>query len=311
MLKYAAKRLALIFPILLGVSMLSFSLMHLIPGDPAEILFRQRGAIPTPEAVEEFRTELGMSEPLPIQYLNWLYGLLHGDMGRSISVNYGKPVLSEIMLRFPATLKLAVSSLLVSLLISLPLGILSAIRPNSLVDYLVLAGTSFGTAIPSFWLGLILMLYFSVHLGWLPVFGYGGIDHIILPSATLGVGMAALTTRLVRSSMLEVLRQEYITTARAKGLSERTIITKHALKNALIPVATVAGLQFGWLLEGAVFVEVIFNRPGIGKLLVDSISSRDIPVVQGCVLFIAFVFVLTNLLIDISYALFDPRVRYD
>jgi len=208
-------------------------------------------------------------------------------------------------------LKLAVSSLLVSLLISLPLGILSAIRPNSLVDYLVLAGTSFGTAIPSFWLGLILMLYFSVHLGWLPVFGYGGIDHIILPSATLGVGMAALTTRLVRSSMLEVLRQEYITTARAKGLSERTIITKHALKNALIPVATVAGLQFGWLLEGAVFVEVIFNRPGIGKLLVDSISSRDIPVVQGCVLFIAFVFVLTNLLIDISYALFDPRVRYD
>jgi len=311
MLKYIAKRLVLLVPILLGISLLTFSLMHLIPGDPAEILLRQQGIIPTQEAIEKFREQMDLNDPLPIQYFNWMSCLLHGDLGSSLSVSYGKPVLSEIIFRFPRTLELAVVSLLISLLISVPLGILAAVKQNSVIDHLTLVGASLGIAMPVFWLGLLLILLFSVHLGWLPVCGYGSIKHIILPSITLGIGMAALTTRLMRASMLEVLEEDYIITARGKGLGERIVILKHALRNALIPVVTVAGLQFGWLLEGAVFVEVIFTWPGVGKLLVDSISARDIPMVQGCVLFVACVFVLVNLAVDISYGMLDPRVRYE
>ena len=311
MLKYIAKRLVLLVPILLGISLLTFSLMHLIPGDPAEILLRQQGIIPTQEAIEKFREQMDLNDPLPIQYFNWMYCLLHGDLGSSLSVSYGKPVLSEIIFRFPRTLELAVVSLLISLLISIPLGILAAVKQNSAIDHLTLVGASLGIAMPVFWLGLLLILLFSVHLGWFPVCGYGSVKHIILPSITLGIGMAALTTRLMRASMLEVLEEDYIITARGKGLRERIVILKHALRNALIPVVTVAGLQFGWLLEGAVFVEVIFTWPGVGKLLVDSISARDIPMVQGCVLFVACVFVLVNLAVDISYGMLDPRVRYE
>ena len=311
MLKYIAKRLVLLVPILLGISLLTFSLMHLIPGDPAEILLRQQGIIPTQEAIEKFREQMDLNDPLPIQYFNWMYCLLHGDLGSSLSVSYGKPVLSEIIFRFPRTLELAAVSLLISLLISVPLGILAAVKQNSVIDHLTLVGASLGIAMPVFWLGLLLILLFSVHLGWFPVCGYGSVKHIILPSITLGIGMAALTTRLMRASMLEVLEEDYIITARGKGLRERIVILKHALRNALIPVVTVAGLQFGWLLEGAVFVEVIFTWPGVGKLLVDSISARDIPMVQGCVLFVACVFVLVNLAVDISYGMLDPRVRYE
>ncbi len=311
MLMYIAKRLVLLVPILLGISLLTFSLMHLIPGDPAEILMRQQGIIPTQENIEKFREQMGLTEPLPIQYFNWLSCLLHGDLGSSLSVSYGKPVLSEILLRFPRTLELAAFSLLISLLISIPLGIIAAIKQNSAIDHLTLVGASLGIAMPSFWLGLLLILLFSVYLGWLPVCGYGSLKHIILPAITLGIGMAALTTRLMRASMLEVLGENYIITARGKGLRERNVIMKHALRNALIPVVTVAGLQFGWLIEGAVFVEMIFTWPGIGKLLVDSIFARDIPMVQGCVLFIAFVFVLVNLAVDISYGMLDPRIRYE
>lgn len=311
MLMYIAKRLVLLVPILLGISLLTFSLMHLIPGDPAEILLRQQGIIPTQEAIEKFREQMDLNDPLPIQYFNWMYCLLHGDLGSSLSVSYGKPVLSEIIFRFPRTLELAAVSLLISLLISIPLGILAAVKQNSAIDHLTLVGASLGIAMPVFWLGLLLMWLFSVHLGWFPVCGYGSIKHIILPSITLGIGMAALTTRLMRASMLEVLEEDYIITARGKGLRERIVILKHALRNALIPVVTVAGLQFGWLLEGAVFVEVIFTWPGVGKLLVDSISARDIPMVQGCVLFVACVFVLVNLAVDISYGMLDPRVRYE
>ena len=311
MLMYIAKRLVLLVPILLGISLLTFSLMHLIPGDPAEILLRQQGIIPTQEAIEKFREQMDLNDPLPIQYFNWMYCLLHGDLGSSLSVSYGKPVLSEIIFRFPRTLELAAVSLLISLLISIPLGILAAVKQNSAIDHLTLVGASLGIAMPVFWLGLLLMWLFSVHLGWFPVCGYGSVKHIILPSITLGIGMAALTTRLMRASMLEVLEEDYIITARGKGLRERIVILKHALRNALIPVVTVAGLQFGWLLEGAVFVEVIFTWPGVGKLLVDSISARDIPMVQGCVLFVACVFVLVNLAVDISYGMLDPRVRYE
>jgi peptide/nickel transport system permease protein len=220
-------------------------------------------------------------------------------------------VLDEILTRLPATVELAIAGMLVSLIIAIPVGIISATKQYSIVDNVSMLGALLGVSMPNFWLGLLLILLFSLHLGWLPVFGRGGIEHLILPAITLGTGMAAITTRLVRSSMLEVLRQDYIRTARAKGLNEKTVIGKHALKNALIPVVTVVGLQFGFLLEGAVIVEVIFAWPGMGRLLVDSIFARDFHVIQGCVLFIAVMFVLFNLLVDISYAYIDPRIRYE
>jgi len=310
MIQYIVKRLLLLVPTLFGVSLLAFLLMHMIPGDPAEILLRQQGTIPTPEAIEKFKEQMNLDDPLPVQYFNWLSHLLHGDLGSSLVVNYGRPVFPEILLRLPRTLELAAVSLIISLLISIPLGIIASVKQNSITDYLTLVGASIGVAIPGFWLGLLLILLFSIYLGWFPVCGYGSNEYIILPSVTLGIGMASLTTRLMRASMLEVLDKDYIKTARGKGLKEYVIIVRHAIKNALIPVITVAGLQFGWLLEGAVFVEVIFSWPGIGKLLIDSISVRDIPMVQGCVLFITFVYVLVNLAVDISYSILDPRVRY-
>jgi peptide/nickel transport system permease protein len=220
-------------------------------------------------------------------------------------------VLSEILVRFPATVKLAVVSMLVALIIAIPVGIISATRQYSFVDNVSMMGAMLGVSMPNFWLGLLLILLFSVHLGWFPVCGYGGFEHIILPALTLGTGIAAVITRLMRSSMLEVLRQDYIRTARAKGLSEKLVVSRHALKNALIPVVTVIGMQFGRVLEGAVIVETIFAWPGIGKLLVDSIYARDFAMIQGGVLFVAVIFVIVNLAVDISYTYLDPRIRYE
>jgi peptide/nickel transport system permease protein len=255
------------------------------------------------------RTEFGLDQPVYIQYFNWLGNVLRGDFGYSFRTD--RPVLDEILTRLPATLQLALAGMLVALVIAIPVGIISATRQYSAVDNLSMFGALLGVSMPNFWLGLLLIMFFSVHLGWLPVFGRGGIEHLILPAITLGTGMAAITTRLMRSSMLEVLRQDYIRTARAKGLSEKVVICKHALKNALIPVVTVVGLQFGFLLEGAVIVEVIFAWPGIGRLLVDSIFARDFPVIQGCILFIAVMFVFVNLLVDSSYTYLDPKIRYE
>ena len=311
MLRYAVRRLALMVLTVLGISLLTFSLLHLVPGDPAEILLRQQGVAPTPEALDKFREAAGLSEPLPLQYLRWLNSAIHGDLGRSLAVSYGRPVLPEVLIRLVATLELASASLAFSILISLPLGVLSAARRGSWLDKSLLFVSSLGTAVPAFWLGPLLILIFSVYLGWLPVCGRGGLEHLILPTLTLGIGAAALTSRVVQASMIEALLEDCILTAKAKGLPEVHIILKHALRNALLPLVTVLGLQFGWLLQGAVFAEVIFTWPGLGKLLVDSISSRDLPMVQGCVLMTSLVFVLVNLTIDILYSLLDPRVRYD
>jgi len=311
MLSYAARRLVLMVPTLLGISILAFSLLHLVPGDPAEILLRQQGVVPTPEALEGFRTAAGLNEPLALQYLHWLNSAIHGDLGRSLAVSYGRPVLPEVLSRLAATLELASASLAFAILISLPLGILSAVRRGSWLDKSLLLGSALGTAMPAFWLGPLLMLTFSLYLGWLPVCGRGGLEHLILPALTLGIGAAALTSKVVQAGMIDALEENFILAARAKGLPEECIILKHALRNALLPLITVSGLQFGWLLEGAVFVEVIFTWPGLGKLLVDSIFSRDFPMVQGCVLFISLVFVLVNLAVDILYSWIDPRVRYD
>ncbi|MCL0057621.1 ABC transporter permease [Dehalococcoidales bacterium] len=310
MLTYIIRRIGLMIFILLGVSVITFSMIHLVPGDPAEIIAMERyGEEITAETIEFVRTELGLDQPVYIQYFRWLTNVLQGDLGYSFRTD--RPVLDEILTRLPATIQLALAGMLVALIIAIPVGVISATRQYSAVDNLSMFGALLGVSIPNFWLGLLLIMFFSVHLGWLPVFGRGGIEHLILPALTLGTGMAAITTRLIRSSMLEVLGQDYIRTARAKGLKEKVVIYKHALKNAMIPVVTIVGLQFAFLLEGAVIVEMIFAWPGIGRLLVDSIFARDFMLIQGCILFIAAMFVLVNLLVDLSYAYLDPKIRYE
>lgn len=310
MLIYILRRLGLMIFILLGVSVITFSMMHLVPGDPAEVIAMERyGEEITAETIEFVRAEFGLDQPVYLQYFNWLTNVLQGDLGYSFRTD--RPVLDEILARLPATLQLALAGMLIALVIAIPVGIISATRQYSAVDNISMFGALLGVSMPNFWLGLLLIMFFSVHLGWLPVFGRGGIEHLILPAITLGTGMAAITTRLIRSSMLEVLGQDYIRTARAKGLKEKVVIYKHALKNAMIPVVTIVGLQFAFLLEGAVIVEVIFAWPGIGRLLVDSIFARDFMLIQGCILFIAAMFVLVNLLVDVSYAYLDPKIRYE
>ena len=296
--------------ILLCVSAITFSLMHLVPGDPAQIIAEKKyGEEVTTATVELVRKEMGLDRPIFIQYFSWLRGIFQGDFGESFRT--GLPVWDEIMNRLPATAELALAAILVSLIIAIPVGVISAVKQYSLLDNASMIGAMVGVSMPNFWLGLLLILLFSVHLEWLPVFGRGELKHLILPALTLGTGMAAITTRLTRSSILEVLKQDYVRTARAKGLTETVVINSHVLKNSLIPVVTVVGLQFGALLEGAVVVEVIFAWPGIGRLLYDSIFARDYPVIQGCVFIIAMIYVTVNLLVDISYAWLDPRIRYE
>lgn len=310
MLKYVLKRLLLVFVVVLGVTVVTFSAMQFAPGDPAEMIAVARyGEDLTQGEIEWVRATEGLDAPVYIQYLRWLEHVLHLDLGKS-QITY-EDVLEEILTRFPATLVLAISSLILSLLIALPTGIISAIRKNTIVDNACMTGALLGVSMPNFWLGLLLIWLFSLSLGLLPSFGYGGIKHLILPTITLGTSMAAITTRLTRSSMLDVLNQDYIVMAKAKGLDARTILLKHALKNAMLPVITFVGLQLGFLLGGAVIVETIFAWPGIGKLLVDSIYARDFALVQGCVLFIAVIFALSNLAVDIIYAYLDPRIRYE
>ncbi|AKB31445.1 Dipeptide transport system permease protein DppB [Methanosarcina siciliae HI350] len=311
MLKFILKRMVLMFIVILGVTMLTFLIMHLTPGDPAEMiaLARQGAESLTPENIERIRVEEGLDAPVHIQYIKWLQHLLQGDLGCSL-IN-GEPVLSEILNRFPATLKLALASMFVALIIAIPLGIITASKQYSLFDNLSMMGAMVGVSMPSFWFALLLIHLFALHLGWFPVYGSGSFEHMILPALTLGTGMAAVLTRFTRSNMLDALRQDYIRTARSKGLTEKLITVKHALKNALIPVITVIGIQFGRVLEGSVIVETIFAWPGIGKLLVDSIYSRDFAMIQGGVLFVAVIFVLVNLFVDISYTCLDPRIRYE
>lgn len=309
MKQYLIKRLFYLIPVMLGVSIITFGLINLAPGDPAEIILRSSGVEPTLEAVDALREELGLNDPVYIQYGRWFRDVLHLDLGQSYRT--GRPVAEEIFSRFPATLELTVAAIFFMLLISIPSGILAALHRHAFVDHLSRIWALAGASLPGFWLGLLLIYYFSVKLGIFPVMGRGGLDHLVLPAVTLGFGMAATYARLLRASMLEVLGQDYIKVARARGLKEKLIVGRHALKNALLPVVTAFGMSFGHLLGGAVIVETIFAWPGVGKFFVDAIFNRDYPVIQGYALFMAVVFVIVNLLVDIAYVFLDPRIRLE
>ncbi len=305
MIAFIQQRLLLAIPTVFAVSAAVFLMLHLIPGDPASIYLGDNLA--TPERLERIRHEMGLDRPIHVQYLDFVGRALQGDLGRSLQ--NGRPVALELSERLPRTAELAAAAFIVSLLVGVSLGILSALRHNTWVDTLSMFVALVGVSMPIFWLGLLAILVFSIQLSWFPVTGQQGIVSLVLPATVLGIVSSATLARLVRSSMLEVLRHEYVTTARAKGLKERVVVRRHALKNALIPVVTVLGLEVGSLLSGAVITETVFARPGIGKLIVDSIQSKDFTVVQGGVLFVAVVYVVVNLAVDVSYAFLDPRIR--
>ncbi len=302
--KYVLRRLLLLIPVVLGVTFLVFGIMHLTPGDPAKL---KLGEMAPPEQVEAMREEMGLNDPFLIQYAKYVGNALKGDFGRSYSTN--REVFDEVMSRFPATLKLAVTASIISILIGIPAGIISATKQYTLTDSVTMVLALIGVSMPVFWLGLMLILLFSVNLGWLPSSGSQTLKHLILPAVTLGLSSTAIITRMTRSSMLEVIRQDYIRTARAKGVSERVVINKHALKNALIPVVTVIGLQFGNLLGGAVLTESVFSWPGVGRLMVEAIRQKDTPTVLASIVFISVTFSIVNLCVDILYAFLDPRIK--
>jgi len=304
MLQLIGRRLLAMVPLLLAVSVVVFSFIHLLPGDPA-VLFLGEEA--TPENLARFRAKLGFDRPLVVQYGEWLGHAVRGDLGRSIRTN--QPVTQAIVERLPVTLRLIGGAMLVSLCIAVPLGVISAVKRNSGVDLASTFFALFGFSTPNFWLGLILIYVFALVLRWLPPSGFEGIRSLILPSITLGTALAALVTRQLRSGMLEVLRQDYVRTAQAKGLADRVVIGKHALKNALISVVTVIGLQIGALLGNTIITESLFALPGVGRLMIDSVFSRDFFVVQGVILFLAVGYVVANLVVDITYSYLDPRIR--
>ncbi|MDD4363764.1 MAG: ABC transporter permease [Atribacterota bacterium] len=330
---YITKRLLMLIPVLLGASILVFSLIHLAPGDPARTIAGEHASIQTIERIQE---KYGLDKPLPTQYWIWLKQALKGDFGRSIVSN--EFVGKEIWDRFPNTVELTVLAMFIAVAVGVFAGIISASRQYSLLDYSVMGVALFGVSMPVFWLGIMLMMIFGVYLRWLPIGGrisimipftritgfylldsiitgnwqafVSSLRHLILPAIALGTIPMATIARVTRSSMLEVLRQDYIRTERAKGLSERLVIYKHAVRNALIPVVTVIGLNFGLLLAGAILTETVFSWPGLGRYVVKAVQMRDYPAVQGCVLFFAFIFVIVNLITDLIYVYIDPRIKY-
>jgi peptide/nickel transport system permease protein len=304
MLRRVLRQLVLVLPTLLGVVTLVFAFLHLVPGDPVEIMLGDSAA---PADVAALRHDLGLDRPLPAQYARFLMRITHGDLGRSIA--FRAPVATVIGDRYPATLELAGAAFLLALSLAVPLGVLAAARAGSMLDRLTRIASLAGACLPSFWLGPLLILGFSIGLGWLPVSGRGGPLHLILPAVTLALGMMGVLVRLVRASMLEALGEDYIRTARAKGTPGWRVVAVHALRNALMPVTTVAGLQAGALLAGAILTETIFAWPGLGRLVVEAISARDYPLVQGCVLTIGVSYVTVNLVTDLVYQAIDPRLR--
>jgi len=303
---YILKRLAMLIPVLLGVTIVSFSLLQIVPGDPAVLL---AGEDANPDFIEAVRKEYGFDQPLYVQYFRFISHAVQGDFG--ISIRNREPVINLLKQRFAFTVQLSFLSILIAAFIGLIAGVISATRQYSIFDNLSMVGALFGISMPIFWLGLLLMLVFSVYLGWFPAGGSGGLKHLILPAIALGAASAAVIARMTRASMLEVVRQDYIRTARANGLREWVVIYKHALKNAMIPVITVFGLEFGYMLGGAVLTETVFSLPGVGRLMVEGIFQRDYAVVQSSMLLVAATFVLVNLLTDIAYAFFDPKIRYE
>ncbi len=330
---YIIKRLLMLIPVLLGASILVFSLIHLAPGDPAKTIAGEHASIQTIEKIQE---KYGLNKPLPTQYWIWLKQALQGDFGRSIVSN--EYVSKEIWSRFPNTVELTLLAMFIAVVIGVIAGIVSASRQYSLLDYGFMGVALFGVSMPVFWLGIMLMMIFGVYLRWFPIGGrmsimvsftrvtgfylldsliagnweafISALRHLILPAIALGTIPMATVARVTRSSMLEVLRQDFIRTERAKGLSERMVIYKHAVRNALIPVVTVIGLNFGLLLAGAILTETVFSWPGLGRYVVKAVQMRDYPAVQGCVLFFAFIFVIVNLITDIIYVYIDPRIKY-
>ncbi len=311
MLTYIIRRLLILVVVVFAVTIIAFSMVHLTPGDPARIV---AGINASQEDIDRISEKLGLNKPLYVQYLDYMTGLIRGDFGTSIRT--GRSVAEQLFTRYPATFELAVGGMLIALSISIVGGVVAATHHNTIIDNLTMIGALFGVSMPSFWRGLMLMFLFSLFLGWLPVSGRGDpftlnwIRHLILPAVTLGIGTAAYLVRLVRSNMLEILNEEYIETARSKGLRETYVIYRHALKNALIPIITMAGMQFGYLLGGTVVIETVFAWPGLGRYMINSIFARDFPAVQGTILMLAVTFALVNLLVDLAYAFLDPRIRY-
>jgi peptide/nickel transport system permease protein len=312
MLRFILQRLLALIPLLLVVSLLVFSMVLLIPGDPAYLL---AGEDATPEEVEAIREAMGLNEPVLVRYAHWLGGVLQGDLGTSLFSD--QPVLDVILERLPVTLSLALTAIVIALAISIPAGIIAGTRAGSLPDRLVTVGASVGLAVPNFWLGLMLVLLLAIRHAWFPATGYvplsvsplGWWSHIVLPAVTLGLAAAAILTRQLRGAMMEVMQQDYVRTAQAKGLPRRKVVAKHALKNAAIPMVTILGVQANSLLGGTIIVEQIFGMPGIGQLAVASVFTRDLPMIQGVVIMAVFVAVMVNLLVDISYGYFNPKVR--
>lgn len=314
MLKFILHRALATVPVLFLLSLIVFSLIHLIPGDPVQIMLGEEN---DPHTLQALRRELGLDRPIVEQFLRWLWRLLQGDFGRSLRSR--QPVLEAIGERLPVTIELTGLAMLISLSIALPAGVISALRRNSVLDVLSTMTALIGVSIPNFFLGILLIVAFAQELQWLPSSGYVSpqeslalnLKTMLLPAVTLGTGLAAIVMRMTRSSLLEVLRHDYVLTARAKGLAESGVVMRHALKNALLPVTTILGLQMGTLLGGAVLTETIFALPGLGRLVVDSIFARDFPIVQGVILFLALTRITCNFVVDITYALLDPRIRYE
>lgn len=333
-MSYLIRRLVLVVPVLLGVSIIVFSLIHMIPGDPVQLIFSGTGA--SPEQREAMRHALGLDRPLLVQYISYVFNAIRGDLGHSI--HFKQPVMELILERMPATIELTMTSLFIALIVAFPVGIISAVKRNSLTDQVAMVGATLGISLPTFWVSIMLIMLVAVKLGWLPGFGrisyevhlqrvtgFNLIDslltwnipafkdtvaHLILPALALGLATATFTTRLVRSSMLEVLGRDYVRTARSKGLSEQTVLNRHVLRNVLIPVVTLVSVSFGALLGGAVVTETIFAWPGIGRLVIQAISNRDFPVVQGVILFFALIRLTINLVTDVLYTWLDPRIGH-
>lgn len=305
MLRYALRRIALTVPVLLGVATLVFALIHLIPGDPAQAMLGE--SAPAAD-LEELRGRLGLDQPLVDQYRSYVLGLLRGNLGTSF--RYNSPVGHEIGQRLGRTAQLAIAAMLVAIVIALPLGVVGALHRGGPIDHAATAVSLLGVSMPNFWLGPLLAIVFAVELGWLPVSGTGSFAHLVLPAVTLGAALAAILARMTRATLIDELRELYVLAARARGVSRSRAVMVHALRNSLIPVVTIIGLQLGAVLTGTIITETIFSWPGVGRLLIQAISFRDYPLVQGCILFIAVTYVSMNLMVDLAYAWLDPRIRY-
>jgi ABC-type dipeptide/oligopeptide/nickel transport system permease component len=303
---YITARLLGTIPVIFGVTLAVFSMLFLIPGDPVKMMLSE--FVTSPEQVARMRAQLHLDEPIVRQYARFVWNALHGDLG--ISIRDHRPVAVEILEVLPSTLQLALAALALAAALGVSLGVLAAVRQNSWWDATAMVVALAGVSLPSFWFGLLLIFAFSLRLQWFPATGGGDLSHLVLPATALGLGAAAIIARLTRSSMLEVLKMDYVTTARAKGLRERVVLLRHGLRNALIPIVTIFGLQFGALLAGTVIIETVFGRPGIGRLVVAAILNKDFPLVQGVVLFVSTAYVFINLAIDIIYVVIDPRIRY-